>query len=304
MSRRRKIFVGVLGGLLACAVIGVPTRNREPTYNGKKLSEWVAMHSWREDAVNYEAEREQAGHAIRQIGTNAIPFLLAWSEYPKSAWRPKVYKIVRRMPQFIAKPIESVIDEEHATHKRIAAAGAFKALGVLGAPAIPELSGRITGTNNRGRRSTAILALSYLGPDAVPTFISALSDPKQTLDSRGYLLLCVESLGTNAGPLVPLLIQNLYHTNATIVRFAAQTLGKCRLEPGTVVPVLSELLQNPKYQVRNSAVNALSAFGELAKPAVPALVRTLNDPNEYVRESASNALQKIAPEALTNAPGR
>jgi HEAT repeat protein len=45
-------------------------------------------------------------------------------------------------------------------------------------------------------------------------------------------------------------------------------------------------------------------FGALALPALPALLKALRDPDENVRDLATYAVRELAPEVLTNAPGR
>ncbi len=76
MTRRRKVLLLGLCGLIA--VVGVCLlclRDKEPSYNGRTLSEWLDI------AESYKppAQRAQARHAVRVIGTNAFPQLLKWA---------------------------------------------------------------------------------------------------------------------------------------------------------------------------------------------------------------------------------
>ncbi len=53
----------------------------EPSYNGKKLSEWVR-------ASRFGVHTEERA-AIHQMGSNALPFLLEWMQYEPAPWREK-----------------------------------------------------------------------------------------------------------------------------------------------------------------------------------------------------------------------
>src|ERR1043166_10199828 len=62
-----------------CAVVAIVAAlvwpgEKEPVYQGKKLSEWIDQ-AWRASGREQEAR-----FAIRQIGTNAFPVLVKWIE--------------------------------------------------------------------------------------------------------------------------------------------------------------------------------------------------------------------------------
>jgi len=75
--RMRRVYLGLL--LLAVAgVVGLIVagafREREPEYQGKKLSEWVILHD--DGSRAQSPQSQEAGSAIRRIGTRALPYLL------------------------------------------------------------------------------------------------------------------------------------------------------------------------------------------------------------------------------------
>src|SRR5258707_3312351 len=83
---RKRWFWAISGvGVLAVGVLAVATREREPVYGGRKLSEWAEMYMYglRRDASN---DTQQAVRAIREIGTNAIPYLEKWRHYDDPQW--------------------------------------------------------------------------------------------------------------------------------------------------------------------------------------------------------------------------
>jgi hypothetical protein len=84
---RKRWFWVILGaGVLAVGVLVVVTREREPVYGGRKLSEWVDL-IWQpvpkgiSDERTYQIRRfNETPVAIRAMGTNALPFLVTWSQ--------------------------------------------------------------------------------------------------------------------------------------------------------------------------------------------------------------------------------
>jgi hypothetical protein len=75
VKRRRVILI-----LLACVVAGVVVfivwpREREPEYQGRRLSWWI-KGAWRQSENG--AVQEERVQAIREIGTNALPYLVKW----------------------------------------------------------------------------------------------------------------------------------------------------------------------------------------------------------------------------------
>jgi len=87
MSRRRKrlIWSGCVALLFGAALL--LWREREPRYQGRPLSTWLGEFEW-------NSERglpcEPATEAVRQIGTNALPFLMRWYSYEPAPWREKL----------------------------------------------------------------------------------------------------------------------------------------------------------------------------------------------------------------------
>jgi hypothetical protein len=127
---------------LAAVVVAVLVwpGEREPEYQGKKLSEWLAA------SVNYQKagslvsmpQADEAPYAVRQIGTSALPFLLKWLQYREPPWKAKAYYCFRKLPQML---------QSHSLERRLwvdsrpdlSAVNGFLILGAQAAPAIPEL---------------------------------------------------------------------------------------------------------------------------------------------------------------------
>ncbi len=73
MKRGRAIAWVVLLAVIATIAAFMALRPREPVYEGKRLSEWLEEFS----RVGRGQINQEAENAIRQIGTNALPFLVA-----------------------------------------------------------------------------------------------------------------------------------------------------------------------------------------------------------------------------------
>src|SRR5258707_7368622 len=123
-KRRVYLILGVVGLVLVGVLAAVFSREREPEYGGKRLSEWVERLPWTPEDKPSEAE-----DAIRSIGTNGIPYFLAWIAYEPPLWRQWWYYY---------------IGGGHAASKREIRANkswlAFRGLGEQAAEGVPELT--------------------------------------------------------------------------------------------------------------------------------------------------------------------
>jgi len=81
--RKRLLWVALIAA--GCAIVFVvgalTTREREPEYGGKKLSEWAKIFSEAVESTGRLNEAQQAAEAIRAIGTNGVPHLVRWTVY-------------------------------------------------------------------------------------------------------------------------------------------------------------------------------------------------------------------------------
>src|SRR5262245_4145112 len=92
MRKRRTQFIALLCLLLAGLSMIFLNRDVEPSYNGRTLSEWAIS-----PFSNGAFESKEAADAIRQIGTNSLPFVLHWLMVEPSVWRDKVNNLPPRL---------------------------------------------------------------------------------------------------------------------------------------------------------------------------------------------------------------
>ncbi len=306
IRRHPKILLLLLGlCLIICARYAFRSRPPDPSYNGRPLSEWLLLYGRSNGHLQSDAVSQEAAMAIRHIGTNALPLLLAWSDYEPPMLRYHLTTFAQKMPSWLqrSRPMQRLYTNLEADERSRYAVYAFAALGQTASPAIPELARRASRPRHpipSIRRDHAMLALGYIGKPAVPTIAILLANPDN--GENPWLYQCVEFVGTNAAPLVPAIVQNLQHTNAFIVGLNVALLGNLHVEPHLAIPALTKCLSDPRRDVRMEAPPALIRFGELARPALPALTNALSDSDPDVRRRAAQAIQRIAPETVDNTP--
>jgi len=267
--------------------------DREPSYGGRRLSEWLEDY----DPTVYDSltavRRSEVKDAIQHIGTNALPCLLNWIRYDKPPWRAGLDRVVMSV---LGNRLSWLRQDNNFIRARRATA-AFRALGSQAQGAIPELDQLLNDAKTPLRAGRAAMALAYIGGEALPRLIAALTN--QPPPVLYYVCMPISQIGTNARPALPTLVHLLANTNDSTASQAANTLGDSRFEPELVVPALITCLQStgggPR---RRSAARSLECFGEKARSAVPALLQALGDSDSVLRRCASNALMVIDPKAL------
>jgi hypothetical protein len=283
--------------VLAIVLVGIVPRENEPSFEGRQLSDWLAEYGGRGGRNPSPAERQKPAEAIRQIGTNALPCLLTWLDYEPAAWRYKIGAISQKLPDWVlqSRPVRSLLTTDKAGERADQAMRGFRALGLIAAPALPELTRRINLTNSPATSGRALFALSSIGPAGLPAMMGIVSNLNNT-DSL-LVATCIKNMGTNSRPLVPILINALQDTNWFTAMIAAKTLGDLKFDPDLVVPALTKCLRDPRYELRMEVPLALMRFGELARSALPSLSNALNDPNPDVRANSARAIGQIVPPA-------
>lgn len=295
VKRGRRIFLVVA----ACGVLAVvaglfwPSGEPEPRYQGKKLSEWIAVPYLNGTDLN-DAKRAEA--AVREIGTNALPYLIRWINHPTPVVPTRVDAAIEKLNQ---KTGQQWIAFRYKKSQRASySAWAFHILGPQAGPAIPQLTQLLRSTNYFVAK-LALHALDGIGKEAVPILLGVLTNRQASglnFQLPMWDIMC--NLGTNSGLVIPALIQNLTNKDSRIAVTAASLLGSIGAEPDRVVPELAKALGHPAANVRCNAAYALGEFKEQGRPVLPSLIRALEDSSEPVRAEVTNALRVIAPEVL------
>ncbi len=154
---------------------------REPVYQGKKLSEWLEVAGksfWNKDTApvrepmhfdeNASPEVKEAVGAVRVIGTNAVPWLLKWTADDHQKWENWVLKTGAKLPRFLhAYPVALSIVRNSGRNQRAAIVG-FAILGQKAAPAVPELATLVEKSKSERCRMGAVFCLGALRETARP----------------------------------------------------------------------------------------------------------------------------------------
>jgi HEAT repeat protein len=308
--RRRKITVL----LLVCASFGVAwmalfqRSTEEPVYNGKTLNAWL-VPTERINGVIVAPSFDEALAAIRQMGTNAIPNLLAMMEREPPYWRyrvrDQVCKLFSKLPSPLpcseaAYRLQHFIDPQaaHGLAGQAAFMG-FKALGTNGVAAIPALS-KLMKSSNGFASTDAMIALCELREDGVPSLLDYLSEAKNRNRSSAATYVGwmgrEHLLGTNATRAVKLLVAclNDEDSDEILMRTSATALGEMNFSEDIVVPALVKCLGHTNADVRVDATIAIRKFGRRGRVAVPALVKALEDKYLIAATVAADGLAEIA----------
>lgn len=162
MRKRIKVLVLFSLGCIAVVLALVPSE-REPTYQGRTLSEWIqqAGPPWDRSATRTALLRD----ALLHMGTNVFPTLVKWVSYQPPSWRKSLNPLFARYP---ALRRSKVMDSLFYTAERRSeqARAAFWALTTNGAPALPALACLSANTNNPDASMFASICAFYILLDA------------------------------------------------------------------------------------------------------------------------------------------
>jgi HEAT repeat protein len=314
--RNRILLVLLAGGVVAGALLLV-SRQREPAYQGKTLTQWMNIYcspdnptarnlfpqrfGWSlprgKEAAEMARRQSEAAQAVSHMGTNAIPTLLKWEDKDgQVAWKYKVFAALPKTLQERQSVDWWLVAADHYRVDR--AVYGLAILGSNASPAVPELTRRMM-TRASGSGVSAAAALANMGGAGLPALLSALTNTQTP--NRGWVVRMVGSAtraASNDLSGVLALAHCVRDTNANVGGMAAIELGFITSQPSITVPALIDGLAGTKGQIRARSAYALGYYGPEARPAIPALLRYLNDGDAFVRQSVTNALQKIAPEVL------
>ena len=127
-------------GLAIAVAFAVWPREREPEYQGKKLSDWLMLYSeqFHIDGYDDTPELRQSSNAVRQIGSNAIPYLLKWIEYERPTWRDKLFAAATKVQFFRRRAMVEMLLGQGEYRADLARIG-FEILGPEASPVVPKL---------------------------------------------------------------------------------------------------------------------------------------------------------------------
>ncbi|MGB3768643.1 MAG: S-layer homology domain-containing protein [Phormidesmis sp.] len=226
----------------------------------------------------------------------------------------------------------AILSSNNNTERKAAA----DALAANGKAAVPELAKALE-SGNGATRAAAAYALNKIGPDAkeaTPTLLEVIKDDDELV--RALALSTLTQVGVENDILLNVLIAAVQNESGLVKDIAAESLVNIggdavpalgnllknksadRLAKQTaatligninqadelgseavrsIIPILTETLDDGDSGVRTAAARALGDFGPLADVAIPALSRSLSGANDSLTQSIIGSLLKIGDQA-------
>jgi hypothetical protein len=266
-----------IAGLTVCVVY--LASSHEPTYEGKTLSEWIAPFC-RQTAKGLATplgqkhfqELEPVRHAVRQIGTNAIPFLVARLNHRESGLHRTLRQLAEKL-QYAALRL---------TDPNVSKIQAIRALAILGTaaqPAIPSLKAQLADMTLSGH---AAYALSGMGAEGVRALVEQYTNVPMPL---------------RMGLAVRILDPDDRWEDVTFFSISMRNEAHRARTNQTPADILIEgyllIAKDVRSPFRVPAIEGVGIYGPVASSAVPALLPILNDQSPLVCQAAIRALGEI-----------
>lgn len=264
------------------------------------------MQSGRQDRMGGYSEREwpELGYAARDLLSlrvllvAAIEPLNAYVEEGQAVHWDQRTSMLRKQQLERARPepnasithvdpiaisalIDVLEDKEYSEHAYLSYRAA-KALGRIGAPAVPALARAVQDEHFKGRGIAIQVLGNIADARAIPALVEALRDDKNSKQAA----LALHSIGSAA---VPALIEVLEHDQGSMRQRAAEILGE--IGDPTALPALQKALEDSDSGVRAAIVRSLGQIGTDA--ALPILIPALGDTDGWVGSAAWEEIDKI-----------
>jgi len=286
VNKRRQLglFI-VLGLVIAVSAAFFALRPREPVYQGKRLSKWLEDFN----RVGRGQINQAAENAIREIGTNALSFLVTDLCTLNSPYQLTLMRWYNRWSpiKFRFRPFE---DRRGPALMAFYVLGNAGKLGPAAKPFIPTLGNLLDSQPDK-----AAFALLYSGTESIPYLTRALSHTNWVVRTWAAVALAklnleVEKRGLNHGLTLseysgqPIFRPFFSYSDDDIPAFVTNLKS--------TNPIVRAATAEATIELRNTASNSR---------LVPALLQLLKDNEIQVRGAAAQALKRIDPEAAAKA---
>lgn len=262
---------------------------------GKTVGEWIKTArptvvtnsaGQREEYVSFRSQKELQA-ALRELGSNAVPTLIAILDHSESLITDAKAKTVRspRAPQSLKTRFAADLN---TTHQELSFVR--EALGFIGHDAlnaIPDLERILCDPNRTVTPWYAASALAELGINAAPVLERCLTNAPS---DRHYF---IESAITR------LYRKELTSSDLNARSVSAFALANARKPPFEIIVPLVELLDSPDREKRRRALNCLAQHLPTLAPSLVVAYRavekqtTSDDPE--MRRVATELLAELSP---------
>jgi HEAT repeat protein len=241
--------------LAVSSLVAASNQPVEPMCQGRTLHDW--LHDL--DITPARPVYGPAAKAVREMGTNTLPFLLqciATGTHATNDWN---------LPNL--------------------AVNAMRELGETARPAIPRLTELMQREQAAPFAAAALVSLRSEAP-----VIEALTNSNHLIRRGALTALGRDSVDEEAvAPLILLLKDRDSDTRY----LAAWALGRIHKRDDIAIPALTAALADDVAWVRKNALVAIGEFKQPQKTTVTTLLKALQDPDVFVRQSAISKLGEV-----------
>jgi HEAT repeat protein len=326
LVKNRRLYLGILAILLAgvsVAMVLVLRSVREPALEGRLLSEWLT------DLRSQNTEtRSNATAALRQLGPQAVPFLLADLNRNDSFLKARTIELLNMIPSFRTRLMsesqrhqrsisvlrqlkphtKEVIAALNAhllnTNSGIAALNALIPVGErepISAESVESLTIALRSADVRVRRTAAaqMERLPRNNPAAVAALQRSLGDSDKSVQLQ--VALALTRISTSSSVVVPACVK-LFENHSGFERTAIDGCVLFETQAAPAIPMLIKAAQGEDNEVRRRAVYALGRVHSDGARVIPFLVGLLEDIDSLVGRNAAFAIGAFGKEASNAIP--
>lgn len=278
-------------GLAALVFVLFSSGRREPSFEGKSLTWWLAQLDF-----SYRPSDIQASNAVYQMGTNILPCLRPMFHAHDAGMKLALFRL-------LSKQHLVTVSFTPAEVKRQRASRACRVLGPAASGYLPEVTAMLESSDSASAWC-GLVALNVLKPkaDCLPEWTKALTN--QSAQVRVGAASRLASLGFAANPATPLLLAGLQDGDPQVRMSCISALVHVSPDPGSVIPKVISCLDDPSAEVRRCAALQLSGWGTNAIAAASKLSELLQDQDPLVRLAARETLKKLQASELHASPAR
>ena len=239
MNTRQRIAAAILSAVVGAGLLICFVRSREPEYQGKRLSVWLAeFDHWKGDT------NAPIVLAIRAFGVQAVPSLIEMCFVNDSNLKQKAAMEFEKRPALMEHRFTTAPERWNRAQL------ALRVMGSDARTALPAFRAALT-NEVAFVRLRAVSALGWIGPqaeDCLPALIARRDD--QVV--RGNLMHALELIGCRPDLCVPVLIGALDDADPIVRQNAVHALGTFGAQASTAVPALTKALAD-KATARRAA---------------------------------------------------
>ncbi len=171
MTKRAKVAVTITGASVLCLLIGALLSDREPTYKGFTIGQWLKRP--------YHPEADEALHFL---GTNNLLLLVHRLDYERE--RDFFCRMLDRLPHKIRDSRRIDLLASRRESLAFDATRLLVRLGPAAAPAIPELARIVTNRGASVPTERAMGVLVTIGDEGAVTIASLATQPNAQVRCR------------------------------------------------------------------------------------------------------------------------